>query len=127
MILVFWVDLQKTSDKVWMEGLLVKLLKNGIASNMFNWFKSYIYNCRARVSVDRVHSKKFLLRQGVPQEGALSSTLYLFFINGLVSELSKGIKAALYADDLVMWCKEEYATTATYRMHLAADKLNSWD
>ena len=35
-------------------------------------------------------------------------------------------KAALYADDLVIWCKEEYATTATYRILLAADKLKSW-
>ena len=26
----------------------------------------------------------------------------------------------------MIWCKEEYATTATYRMKLAADKLNSW-
>ena len=25
-----------------------------------------------------------------------------------------------------MWCKEEYATKATYRMQLATDKLNSW-
>ena len=109
-----------------MEGLLVKLLRNGIASNMFNWIKSYLYNRRARVSVDRIHSKKILLRHGVPQGGVLSPTLFLLFINDLVSELPKGIKAALYADDLVIWCKEEYATIATYRMQLAADKLNSW-
>ena len=70
--------------------------------------------------------KKILLRHGVPQGGVLSPTLFLLFINDLVSELPKGIKAALYADDLVIWCKEEYATTATYRMQLAADKLNSW-
>ena len=126
LVLVSWIDLQKAFDKVWMEGLLVKLLRNGIASNMFNWIKSYLYNRRARVSVDRIHSKKILLRHGVPQGGVLSPTLFLLFINDLVSELPKGIKAALYADDLVIWCKEEYATTATYRMQLAADKLNSW-
>ena len=92
---------------------------------MFNWIKSYLYNRRARVCVDRIHSKKILLRHGVPQGGVLSPTLFLLFINDLVSELPKGVKAALYADDL-MWCKEEYATTATYRMQLVADKLNSW-
>ena len=126
LVLVPWIDLQKAFDKVWMEGLLVKRLRNGIASNMFNWIKSYLYNRRARVSVDRIHSKKILLRHGVPQRGVLSPTLFLLFINDLVSELPKGIKAALYADDLVIWCKEEYATTATYRMQLASDKLNSW-
>ena len=39
LVLVSWIDLQKAFDKVWMEGLLVKLLRNGIASNMFNWIK----------------------------------------------------------------------------------------
>ena len=126
LVLVSWIDLQKAFDKVWMEGLLVKLLRNGIASNMFNWIKSLPLQPQARVSVDRIHSKKILLRHGVPQGGVLSPTLFLLFINDLVSELPKGIKAALYADDLVIWCKEEYATTATYRMQLATDKLNSW-
>ena len=34
--------------------------------------------------------------------------------------------AALYADDLVVWCKEEYASTATYRIQLAADRIQAW-
>ena len=104
-----------------MEGLLVKL-----ASNMSNWIKFDLYNCRARASVDRVHSKKILPRHGVPHGGVLSPTIFLLFINDLVSELPKGVKAALYADHLVMWCKEEYATTAIYRLQLAPDKLKSW-
>ena len=66
-----------------------------------------VYNCRTRVSADRIHSKKILLRHGVPQGGVLSPTLFLLFINDLVSELPKGVKATLYADDLVIWCKEE--------------------
>ena len=36
------------------------------------------------------------------------------------------MKASLYADDLVMWCTEEHASTATYRMQLAAEKLTEW-
>ena len=58
--------------------------------------------------------------------GVLSPTLFLLFSSDLVSKLPKGIKTALDSDDLVMWCMEEYATTATYRMPLAVDKLNSW-
>ena len=60
------------------------------------------------------------------QGGVLSPTLFLLFINDLVSELPKGVKAALYADDLVLWCKEEYASTATYRLQQAANMLQSW-
>ena len=127
LVRVSWIDLQNAFDKIWMEGLLVKLLRNGIANNMFSWIKSYLYNGRARVSVDRVHSKKILLRHGVPQGRVLSPILFLLLINDLVSELPKDINAALYADDLVMWCEEEYGTSATYRMQLVADNLNSWN
>ena len=126
LLFVTWIDLQKAFDKVWTDGLLVKLLRSGISNNMYQWIKAYLFNRRARVSVDQTLSKKFLLRHGVPQGGVLSPTLFLLFINDLVAELPKGIKAALYADDLVIWCKEKHATTATYRMQQAADKLNAW-
>ena len=76
--------------------------------------------------VDGQHSKKVLMRHGVTQGGVLSPTLFIIFINDLVTQLPKGIHAALYADDLVLWCSEEYATTATYRMQLALDTVTSW-
>ena len=56
----------------------------------------------------------------------MSPSLFILFINDLVQELPKGVHAALYADDLVLLCTEEYATTATYRMQLALDKLTAW-
>ena len=123
---VMWIDLQKAFDKVWTDGLLVKLLRAGVNSRMYSWIRTFLFNRRARVALDQTHSKKILLRHGVPQGGVISPTLFLLFINDLVEELPRGVKAALYADDLVMWCKEEYSTTATYRMQQAADKLNAW-
>jgi len=78
------------------------------------------------VTLNQATSRKFLLRHSVPQGGVLSLTLLLVFVNDLVSELPRGVQAALYADDLVRWCKEEHATTAKYRMQQAIDKLNAW-
>ena len=96
LVLVSWIDFQKSFHKVWMEGLLVKLLMNSTASNMFNWIKSYLYNRRVKVSVDRIHSKKILLRHGVPQGGVPSPTLSLLFINDLVSELGDVMQGRLH-------------------------------
>ena len=50
----------------------------------------------------------------------------IIFINDMVAELPKGVHAALYADDMVLWCSEGYATNATYRMQLALDKVTPW-
>ena len=49
LVLVSWINLQKAFDKVWMEGLLVTLLTNGVASNMFNWINSNLNNRSLRV------------------------------------------------------------------------------
>ena len=84
------------------------------------------HNRRARVTVNGQKGKKVLLRHGVPQGGVLSPTLFMVFINDLIQLMPKRVHAALYTDDLVMWCKEEHATTATYRMQQAANKLMAW-
>ena len=125
-LLATWIDLQKAFDKVWTDGLLVKVQRCGIGGNMYKWISSFLNNRRARVSVDGKQSRKFLLRHGVPQGGVISPTLFLIFIDDLVSKLPRGVKIVLYADDLVMWCTEEYAGTARYRMQQAADVLTAW-
>ena len=93
--LSIFIDLQRAFDKVWKDGLLVKHLRYGISGRMYNWTKSYLYNRRARVLVDGQCGRKVLLKQGVQQP-----TLFIFYMNDLVSELPKGVHTALYADDL---------------------------
>ena len=93
---------------------------------MYKWTKSYLQNRRARVKVNGHYGRKVLLRQGVPQGGVLSPTLFILFINDIVTELPKGVHAALYADDLVLWSTEEYASTASYRMNKALEIVSSW-
>ena len=111
--MAIWIGLQKAFDKVWTDGLLVKVQRCGIGGKMYKWITSFRHNRKARVTVDGKQSRKFTLRHGVPQGGVVSPTLFLIFIDDLLSRLPKEVKAALYADDLVLWCTEEYATTAT--------------
>ena len=78
---VAWIDLHRAFDKVWIDGLIVKLMRNGVDNNMLKWIHSYLFNRRARVSLDQLSSRKILLRQGVTQGGVLFPTLFLVFIN----------------------------------------------
>ena len=121
-----WIDFKKAFDKVWTDGLLLKLRRCNISGNMFKWFKSYTHNRRARVVIDDNKSKKILLRHGVPQGGVLSPTLFIVFMNDLVKQLPTFVESVMYADDLVMWTTEEYAATAQIRLQTAVNILSNW-
>jgi ribonuclease HI len=125
-VLTLWVDFKQAFDKVWKDGLIAKLRRSGIQDKMLKWVQSYLHNRRTRVALDGLQSKKVLLYQGVPQGGVISPTLFLVYINDLVKDLPVGVKASLYADDVVLWCADEHATTANYRMQRAADMLIKW-
>ena len=113
--LTVWVDMEKAFDKVWKEGLQHKLKKCSIAGHMYTWIDQYLRNRKARVCIGSQYSRKTTLKEGVPQGGVLSPTLFLIFINNIIKDLPKNVYGAIYADDLVLWCTEEHLTTANYR------------
>ena len=82
-------------------------------------------NRRATVQIKQHLSKKRTLRQGVPQGGVLSPTLFLIFIHDILHRMPKNIQGAIYADDLALWRCEEYITTANYRLQQALQVIES--
>ena len=58
--------------------------------------------------------------------GVISPTLFLVFINDLIKKFPSPVKCAMYADDLVLWSTEEYATTVKVRLQEATNILSSW-
>ena len=93
---------------------------------MFQWISQYLTNRKARVHVNGAYSRKKTLKEGVPQGGVLSPTLFLIFINDIIKDMPRNVRGAIYADDLVLWCTEEYLSTANFRLQLALDTLNNW-
>ena len=124
--LAVWIDMEKAFDKVWKDGLRLKLRKSGVCGHMYEWISQYLTNRKARVKINGSYSRQRTLREGVPQGGVLSPTLFLVYINDMTRELPRRIHSAVYADDLVIWCSEEYITTANYRMQQALNALENW-
>ena len=63
--LAVWIDMEKAFDKVWKDGLRLKLRKNGISGCMYRWLSQYLENRKARVqlngaTVERKHWEKEL-------------------------------------------------------------------
>ena len=47
-------------------------------------------------------------------------------MNNILKDIPSWIHGAIYADDLVIWCSEQYLTTATVRMQEALKKIEDW-
>ena len=124
--LAVFFDLSRAFDKVWKEGLILKLLRAGIRDSMYMWIYHYLFGRTARVKLDGFHSRKVKLREGVPQGGVLSPILFLVYINDITDNITKHVSNSLHADDLAVWTSSEYTSTASYRLQEVVTNISTW-
>ena len=80
-VVAIFFDLTKAFDKVWREGLLLKVLQSWVSGRMYKWIRCFLQDRSARVKVDGYMSESVKMREGVPQGGVISPTLFLLYIN----------------------------------------------
>ena len=125
-VVATFIDLTKAFDKVWKQGLLLKLLTAGVNGNMFKWIKSFLSHRTGRVKLNGTLSHKVTLLEGVPQGGVISPTLFIVYINDITKGLSTHTSRALHADDFAMWTSAKSTDTAKVRMQDALDNTSKW-
>jgi hypothetical protein len=67
--------------------LKYKLQQYGVSGRMFNWISQYLHNRKARAGLNGYRSRKKLLKEGLPQGGVRSTTLFLIFTDDIIMEL----------------------------------------
>eukprot|EP00732_Lithocolla_globosa_P001711 Lithocolla_globosa_v1_NODE_918_length_3082_cov_45.234886.p1 type:complete len:552 gc:universal NODE_918_length_3082_cov_45.234886:2633-978(-) len=79
------LDISRAFDAVWHKGLLAKLKALGIEGNLLRWITDFLSDRSQCVTINGVTSGKARITAGVPQGSILSPTLFLVFIDDIVS------------------------------------------
>ena len=95
-------DIEKAFDKVWHQGLLVKLHKMRIFKIMAHWIKNFLSDRTFFVSINGCNSDLFPINTGVLQGSILFPILFSIFIDDIPLSLPNypTLSGVLYADDL---------------------------
>ena len=92
-----FLDISKAFDKVWHDGLLYKLKRNGINGDLLKLIESFLSDRYQRVVLNGQTSKWNKITAGVPQGSILGPLFFLIYINDLLSQLYCSPK--LFSDD----------------------------
>jgi hypothetical protein len=110
------LDIQKTFDRVWIQGLIIKLYKNKIPINMVKLLQSYLTDRKFRVKIENTLSETQLIKAGVPQGSVLGLRLFTWFINDIPTFAKT--KLALYADDTAIYAHSFNGEVANRQVQL---------
>ena len=91
------LDISKAFDRVWHKALLSKLPSYGFYPDLCSFLSSFLSGRSIAAVVDGHCSSPKPINSGVPQGSVLSPTLFLLFINDLLSLTNCPIHS--YADD----------------------------
>ena len=102
------------------KSLLTKMQELGIHGNLYKWIKDFLTDRLIQTKVGNAYSSKKVLEEGLPQGSALSSTLFLIFLNGLPQEI-KSDKSDICSGKLksTFYLKSStIKTTSIYNNHI---------
>jgi len=124
---ISFFDYAKAYDKVWRDGLLHKLQTLNIPWRFVKYVRSFLSSRITSVEINNVRSRKFHLKEGLPQGSAISPLLFVVFINDIDNDLSFDTLASLFADDTAIWkWGRDLEGEARVEMQKEIDKIISW-
>ncbi|GBN44864.1 putative RNA-directed DNA polymerase from transposon X-element [Araneus ventricosus] len=119
-----FLDVRKAFDRVWIQGLIHKLIKYKIPPHLQQLLKSYLEERKFAVKIGNSISEAKIMRAGIPQGGKIWPVLFSLYVNDILKTHKSLL--GMYADDTAILAKNKnhkYPAGAL-NQHLA--KLDDW-
>jgi len=114
------LDISKAFDRVWHTALPSKCKAIGITGKLLDWIGNFLSNRSIQVLVDGFISEQVFINAGVPQGCVLSTTLFIIFINDLLSVTENPVHS--YADDSTLTASYEFPKKTLATSQLVVSK-----
>ena len=116
-------DISKAFDRVWHNGLLLKLRSVSISSTLLHWFADYLDNRKQRVVLPGATSRWNSTNAIVPQ-GFLGPLLFLVYINNIDGNINSKIR--LFADDTSLFIIVDNPIDAARKLNSDLEMIHQW-
>ncbi|GFS67440.1 RNA-directed DNA polymerase from mobile element jockey [Trichonephila clavipes] len=94
---ILFLDIAKAFDKIWHDGLLLKLVRLDFPAPLIKSIPSFLSNRSFRARVDRILSSPRLIRSGLPQGSLSLPLLFTLYVNDIPQTDSSHL--TMFADD----------------------------
>ena len=120
-----FIDFSKAFDKIWIDGLLLKLFAVGITGKMYNWIKEFLSDRNFVVKSATNKSQRIFTTNGLPQGSTLSPTLFLLMTHDFPS-LSTRTLPSIFADDCTISRTGENIAIVTHHIQNDLNTVSEW-
>ena len=118
---MYFKTFSKAFNKVWHEGLIYKLLQNGISGELLNILVDVLNNRKQRVVLNDESSNWVDVKAGVPQVSIMEPLLFLIYIKeSLITN------AKLFADDTSLSSVVRNIPASTEELNNDLRNINKW-
>ena len=119
-----FLDISKAFDKVWRQGLLYKLKRNGISGNLLETLTDFSEDRKQGVVLNGQNSSWANTEAGVPQGSILGLLLLLIYINDLPDNLSTNVK--VFADNTSLFSVVHNIATSSCDLSYDLNRVKEW-
>lgn len=121
-----FLDIAKAFDKVWLNGLLLKLHNTGIDPQLLGVLKSFLQRRTFQVKIRGILSSPRFMTAGVPQGSLLSPTLFNIYTHDIPLTDNQHSYKSMYADDTNIMVQYSSPRMITLRLQHNINILQDW-
>lgn len=122
---IIFLDVAKAFDRVWHDGLLLKLCRLQVPPYLIETIRSFLTDRTFYVTYLGVSSSVKKISAGVPQGSTLSPDLFNIYTHDIPADLPQ-TKLGLYADDLAIIAQSNNTKLLGKYLQPSLDRIMAW-